>query len=106
MLEVIGRELTRELPSLPSSIADGITLASATNESFYGGPTPNNSLKAQVISKSADASPCQAMRADPEFLSTSLESSQLAGFLHACSYLRVPLIFLNTLVILVKTVFG
>merc|ERR1712032_1737429 len=50
----------------------GITLASATNESFYGGPTPNNSLKAQV----------------------------LAGFLHACSYLRVPLIFLNTLVIL------
>jgi len=46
------------------------------------------------------------MRANPEFLSTSLEFSQLAGFLHACSYLRVPLIFLNTLVILVKTVFG
>ena len=60
VLGVIGRELTRELPSPPSSIADGITLASATNESFYGGPTPNNSLKAQVVSKIADAFPCQA----------------------------------------------
>mmetsp|Transcript_10623 Transcript_10623/g.32495 ORF Transcript_10623/g.32495 Transcript_10623/m.32495 type:complete len:85 (+) Transcript_10623:109-363(+) len=55
----------------------GITLASSSADNFYGGPTPNASLKAQV-----------------------------AGFLHACSYLRVPLIFLNTLVILVKTLFG
>ncbi|QDZ21351.1 Yos1-like protein [Chloropicon primus] len=56
----------------------GITLASATNaDSFYGGPAQGTSLK-----------------------------GQLAGFLHACSYLRVPLIFLNTVVILVKTIFG
>mmetsp|Transcript_6494 Transcript_6494/g.19205 ORF Transcript_6494/g.19205 Transcript_6494/m.19205 type:complete len:87 (-) Transcript_6494:12-272(-) len=55
----------------------GITLSSASTDGFYGGPANNSSLKAQV-----------------------------AGFLHACSYLRVPLIFLNTVVILVKTLFG
>ena len=53
-----------------------ITLSSGQSE-FYGGPAQSSSLKAQ-----------------------------LAGFLHACSYLRVPLIFLNIVVILVKTLFG
>ena len=37
--------------------------------------------------------------------STSFKG-QVIGMLHACTYARVPLIFLNTVVIAVKLVFG
>ena len=46
-------------PNFPLTFfADGITLASSSADNFYGGPTPNASLKAQVGPLPVSSSTC------------------------------------------------